>query len=192
MTLVEDTEDKTTFYTPAVDETGGLALFVEMLWDKRDAATGAHPTVTIPTTTTETTAQPAESHAPGLMRRTLSRAKAAISRAVATVREATKWLFSDMPSLNPKLITRFRNRFFGYRGRHNVQRAWYGVQRSTAASVAITRERHMRAQQTSNVKEGVLSSYFELPEYWTSHMANLIQVIRDEHAFLRPSTGRHW
>lgn len=191
MTLVENTEAQTTIRTPAVDETGGLDLFVQMLWNKKDA-TDEHPTVTIPRITTETTVQPVESRAPGLVRRTLSRVKAAISAAVATVREATKWLFSDMPSLNPKLITRFRNRFFGYKGKHNVHRAWFGVQRSTASAVAITRERHMRAQQTSNIKEGVLSSYYDLPEYWVSHMANLIQVVRDEHAFLRPSTGRHW
>jgi hypothetical protein len=58
--------------------------------------------------------------------------------------------------------------------------------------VVITRERRMRAQQTSRTKEGVLSSYFPLPEYWVSHMASLIQVIREEHSIFHPSTGRHW
>jgi hypothetical protein len=163
------------------DETGGIELFVTML-AKKDA-TSEHQIV-------KASAKPVVRRSPGLLRRTLGRVKAAISKAVATVREATAWLFSEIP--NPKLITRFRNRFFGYKGKHHTASAWYGRQRSTAAAVVITRERRMRAQQTSRTKEGVLSSYFPLPEYWVSHMAGLIQVIRDEHSIFHPSTGRHW
>lgn len=179
--------------TPAVDETGGLEVFLDILdlRSKRDAAETVVFTIS-PDPALDAPVEPAESHAPGLLRRTLTRVKAAISKAVATVREACKWLGSGAPSLNPKLITRFRNRFLGYKGKHNVKVAWYGRQRSTSAAVVVTRERRMRAQQTSRTKEGVLSSYFELPEYWTSHVAALIQVIRDEHSIFHPSTGRHW
>lgn len=179
--------------TPAVDETGGLEVFLDILdlRAKRDAAETVVFTI-YPDPAPEPDMQPAERHAPGLLRRALGRAKAAILAAVATVREATKWLFSEVPSLNPKLVTRFKNRFLGYKGRHHTRVAWYGRQRSTSAAVVITRERRMRAQQTSRTKEGVLSSYFPLPEYWVSHMADLIQTIRDEHSVFHPSTGRHW
>lgn len=202
MTLVDDTQ--VIPRQPAtVDETGGLEVFLDILdlRSKRDAAETIVFTISpdpapapepAPDAAPVPVTQPAQSHASGFLRRVYTRVKAAISAAVATVREATKWLFSDLPSFNPKLISRFRNRFFGYKGRHNVQRAWYGVQRSTAASVAITRERHARAQQTSRTKEGVLSSYFPLPEYWVSHMADLIQTIRDEHSVFHPNKGRHW
>lgn len=187
MTIVHDTTEVIP-RTPAVDETGGLEVFLDIL-DLRTKRDASQNTVVF-TITPEPAVQPAESHAPGFLRRALTRVKAAISKAVATVREARAWLFSEVP--NPQLVTRFRNRFFGYKGKHNVARAWYGRQMSTASAVAVTRERHARAQQTSRTKEGVLSSYFELPEYWVSHMVTLIEVIREEHSFLRPSTGRHW
>jgi len=168
------------------DETGGMELLVTMLAKKQDA-TGEYAIVKA---WPKTPVKPAVRRSRGLFRRTLSRVKVSIAKAVATVREATAWLFSEIP--NPKLITRFRNRFFGYKGKHHTASAWYGRQRSTASAVVITRERRMRAQQTSRTKEGVLSSYFPLPEYWVSHMAGLIQVIRDEHSIFHPSTGRHW
>ena len=195
--VVDDTPTETILRVPAVDETGGIELFVDMLWDKK-SATGEYEIIqpTNPMRKEEPeyqiAAAPVQRSAPGLIRRALGRAKAAIAKAVRTVKDAARWLFSDMPSLNPRLAQRFKNKFFGYRGKHNVQRAWYGVQRSTSASVVITRERHMRAQQTSRTKEGVLSSYFPLPEYWVSHMADLIQTIRDEHSVFHPSKGRHW
>ena len=202
MTILDDTPTEIIPRVRAMDETGGIELFIDMLdlRTKRDA-TAEHALVAEPDDEQDSDApgaastpvpvvQPAQSHAPGLWRRTLTRVKAAISKAVATVREATAWLFSDIP--NPKLVTRLRNRFFGYKGRHNVRAAWYGRQRSTSSAVVITRERHARAQQTSRTKEGVLSSYYPLPEYWVSHMADLIQTIRDEHSIFHPSTGRHW
>lgn len=186
---------------PAVDETGGLELFIDML-DLRNKkpATGEYQIIEpddeqdsdAPDTggVREPVLQPVQRQSESLWRRALGRVKVTIAKAVATVREALTWLCSDIP--NPQLITRFRNRFFGYKGTHNVRTAWYGRQRSTASAVAITRERHMRSQQTSRTKEGVLSSYFELPEYWVSHMTSLIQVIRDEHSVFHPSAGRHW
>lgn len=200
MTITDDTQVIPRVFAP--DETDRLDLFVDMLWNKKDA-TAEHQIITssepddeqdsdAPNTggVREPIAQPVQSASPGFLRRTLTRVKASIAKAVATVREGLAWLTSDMP--NPQLFTRFRNRFFGYKGTHHVRTAWYGRQRSTSAAVVITRERHIRTQQTSRTKEGVLSSYFPLPEYWVSHMATLIQTIRDEHSVFHPSAGRHW
>jgi hypothetical protein len=187
---IDDTRTQIIARIPAPDETGGLDLFVDMLWSKK-SATGEYQIIEPKTEAdAHALAQPVQSKSPGLFRRTLGRVKAAISKAVATVREATQWLFHDVP--NPHLIQRFRNRFFGYKGKHHTAAAWYGRQRSTSAAVVITRERRMRAQQTSRTKEGVLSSYFPLPEYWVSHMVGLIETIREEHSIFHPSTGRHW
>jgi hypothetical protein len=185
MTLVEDTDTQVmTRHVTLPDETGGLELLVTML-AKKQPATGEYPTVK-----PAAPLKPAVSHSPGILRRTLSRVRAAIAKAVATVREACKWLASGMP--NPRLIQRCRNRFFGYKGRHHTARAWYGVQRSTASAVAITRQRRMRAQQTSRTKEGVLSSYYELPEYWVSHMTSFIEAFRDHENALRNPQKEHY
>lgn len=190
----------------APDETGGLELFIDMLdlRTKRDA-TAEHrsitPKLTEPDdeqdsdapgtagTPAQPVLQPAVRKSESLLRRTLGRVKASISRAVQTVKEGLAWLASDIP--NPQLLTRFRNRFFGYKGTHHVRTAWYGRQRSTSAAVVITRERHARAQQTSRTKEGVLSSYYVLPEYWVSHMTSFIEVIRGHEDMLR-GRGEHF
>lgn len=179
-----------------LDETGGLELFIDMLdlRTKRDA-TAEHPLVVIepddeqdsdaPASAPEPARVPVQSRVLGFLRRTVAQAKGAISRAVATIREATAWLFSDLPDFK-LLVRRYR------RGRHQVKRTWFGVRLSTASAVSVTRERRARAQQTSRTKEGVLSSYYEVPEYWISRMASLIETIREEHSVLKPSAGRHW
>jgi predicted ATP-dependent protease len=187
MTLLEvDDTEVMTRHVLLPDETGGLELLVTMLNHKQDA-TSEHQIVK---PRPQTTAKPAVRRSPSRLGRALARAKASIAKAVATVREATAWLFSGVP--NPQLITRYRNRFFGYKGKHHTASAWYGRQRSTAAAVVITRERRMRAQQTSRTKEGVLSSYYELPEYWVSHMASFIEAFRDHESALRSPQREHY
>lgn len=171
----------------AVDQTGGMTVFMEILREK----TSANRIISPPTGgTAESLPAPAQRQSEGLLRRTLGRLKGWAREAVKTVKEGLAWLASGVP--NPRLIERHRNRRDGYKGRHHVQRAWYGRQLSTASAVAITRERHRRAQQTSRTKEGALSSYYELPEYWVSHLAALVQSLRDDHAVMHPGAERHW
>lgn len=191
----------------AVDETGGMTALMDILMEKTSAnalVDPQHPAQVAPIMWDPITAEELEAavvktrrildkaqrKSPGLFRRALTRLSTWAQKALRTARESAEWLCSDIP--NPKLIQRTRNRFFGYKGRHHVARTWFGVQRSTAGSVSITRARREKLQQTSNTKEGVLSSYYAPPTYYMSHLASIIESLRDDHAYLHPGPERHW